>query len=147
MTNELISQMKVHLENDAFMPQRAHDADAGADLFTPQKFDIEPNDVVFIDTGVHIDIPRGYVLELKEKSGLARNHGIQILGGVVDAGYTGSIGVIMKNNSKHTVSFDIGDKICQFIVYAIETPRFIISDISDFAKSDRNDQGFGSTNN
>lgn len=146
MNNEL-KTINAVLDENAFVPNRAHPQDAGADLFTPEEVTIEPNSVVFIDTGVHIEVPEGYVLELKEKSGLAKKHGIQILGGIIDAGYTGSIGAILKNNFSTPCHFDAGEKICQFLIYKIETPSFLLVDEFDNPDTERGNGGFGSTSN
>lgn len=140
-----LPKINVVLDEKAFMPDRAHAQDAGADLFTPVDITIDAGQTVFIDTGVHIEVPDGYVLELKEKSGLAKKHGIQVLGGIIDAGYTGSIGAILKNNFSEPCSFEAGDKICQFLIYKIETPSFILVDKFDNPNTERADGGFGST--
>ena len=84
------SRIKVQLDGGAFMPERAHELDARYDLRTPETFFIEPGACATIDTGVHIEIPKGYVGFLKSKSGLNVKYGITGEG-VIDSGYTGSI--------------------------------------------------------
>ena len=90
--------MNIMLDKNAFMPERAHDLDAGYDLRTPIDFKIHCRDFETIDTGVHVEIPKGYVGFLKSKSGLNIKDGITGEG-VIDAGYTGSIKVKLYNNS------------------------------------------------
>lgn len=89
--------MKVKLDPGAYMPERAHEQDAGYDLRTPVRAVIHPEGSVVIDTGVHVQIPDGYVGFLKSKSGL--NVRLDLTGeGVIDAGYTGSITVKLYNH-------------------------------------------------
>lgn len=62
--------MKVYLDEGAFMPERAHELDAGYDLRTPEDVTVSQYGNVIINTGVHVAIPKGYVGMLKSKSGL-----------------------------------------------------------------------------
>ena len=99
-----MEEIKVMLDKGAIMPTRAHEDDAGLDLYTPEDFGLgfvnegDVNRVIhgvdsyIVDTGVHVEIPKGYVGMLKSKSGLNVKYGI-ISEGVIDAGYTGSIKV------------------------------------------------------
>ena len=140
--------INVKLDNGAFMPCRAHELDAGYDIRTPISFAIKPMSELsgagkaVIDTGVHIEIPQGYVGLIKSKSGLNLNKDITCEG-VVDAGYVGSIRAIMYNHGKHLVKFKAGDKITQLVIVPIATPRLnLVEELSD---SERGDGGFGST--
>lgn len=144
----MINAINVKLDNGAFMPYRAHDLDAGYDIRTPIDFAIKPMSELsgagkaVIDTGVHIEIPEGYVGLIKSKSGLNLNKDITCEG-VVDAGYVGSIRAIMYNHGKHLVKFKAGDKITQLVIVPIATPRLnLVEELSD---SERGDGGFGST--
>lgn len=80
-------KIKVILDNGAFMPEKAHKADAGFDIRTPKRAVIPPKSSRIIPTGVHIQIPYGYVGFLKSKSGLNVKNGI-LSEGVIDSGYT-----------------------------------------------------------
>lgn len=144
----MINAINVKLDNGAFMPCRAHELDAGYDIRTPISFAIKPMSELsgagkaVIDTGVHIEIPQGYVGLIKSKSGLNLNKDITCEG-VVDAGYVGSIRAIMYNHGKHLVKFKAGDKITQLVIVPIATPRLnLVEELSD---SERGDGGFGST--
>lgn len=138
----MIDKVKISLDKGARMPERAHSLDAGADLFTPVSFHIKPRCSYKIDTGVHIEIPEGYVGFLKSKSGLNVKQGI-ISTGTIDAGYTGSIVVKLYNLSDTTRFFDAGNKITQLVILPIATPEFEIVDKLD--DTERGDGGFGST--
>ena len=89
--------MKIKLDPGAYMPERAHEQDAGYDLRTPVRAVVHPNDSVVIDTSVHVQIPVGYAGFLKSKSGL--NVRLDLTGeGLIDSGYTGSIVVTLYNH-------------------------------------------------
>ena len=148
--------MKVVLEKDAFMPTKAHEDDAGFDLYTPVPIRMSPNEVskigygsqpfglqsVTIDTGVHIAIPKGYVGMIKSKSGLNVKRGL-IAEGVIDSGYTGSIVVKMYNLSQYETHFKRGDKIAQLVVMPICTEK--LEQAYELDDTDRGSGGFGST--
>ena len=94
-----MEEINVMLDEGAIVPTRAHSADAGLDLYTPEGFmllSFGEVDNYTVDTGVHMEIPEWYVGMLKSKSGLNVNRGV-ITEGVIDAGYTGSIKVKLYN--------------------------------------------------
>ena len=136
-------ECKVVLDAGAYMPERAHKADAGWDLRTPNAVAMAPGESVVIDTGVHVMIPRGYVGFLKAKSGL--NIKSSILGtGVVDAGYSGSIVVKLYNESPIDYKwFEAGDKIIQLVILPI--PDVTMTLVDKLEDTERGANGFGST--
>lgn len=134
--------MKIKLDRGAFMPVRAHGTDAGADLRSPVETVVPARGSRVIDTGVHIQLPHGYVGMLKSKSGLNVRHGITSEG-VIDEGYTGPIKVKLYNNSDYPCAFTRGDKITQLVIVPCEYVGFdLVDDLDD---SERGDGGFGST--
>ena len=134
--------MKVVLDKGAYLPERAHATDAGLDLRTPIPFSLSRGESVVIDTGVHVELPRGTVGMLKSKSGLNVNHGITSEG-VIDEGYTGSIRAKLYHNGKGTVVFGAGDKITQLVILPVITPDIDI--VSSLEETERGANGFGST--
>ena len=149
--------IKVMLDPGAIMPTRAHSTDAGLDLYAPYDFLVPQSsarneETVYgfpakvgshiVDTGVHIEIPAGYVGMIKSKSGLNVNNGI-ISEGVIDSGYTGSIRVKLYNLGKENVVFSKGQKISQLVILPIITPELELVD--DLEETERGDGGFGST--
>ena len=134
--------VNIMLDEDAKMPTRAHETDAGYDLYSPVDCIIYGGDSAVIDTGVHIEIPAGYVGFLKSKSGLNVNHGLTGEG-VIDAGYTGSIKVKLYNHSDEPYSIERGDKITQLVILPCEYVQFDLVD--DLEDSERGSDGFGST--
>lgn len=136
-------RIKVMLDEGAYMPIYAHDGDGGMDIRTPIDFTVGANNSAVVETGVHIAIPYGYVGFLKAKSGL--NVLYDIVGeGVIDSGYSGEIKVKLYNNNlfkdKH---FKRGEKIIQLVVLPVELPELVLVD--EFDKTERGDNGFGST--
>ena len=134
--------MKVKLEKWAYMPERAHETDAGADLKTPHDVIVMAHSSAVIDTGVHIELPPNTVGMLKSKSGLNVKHGITSEG-VIDVGYTGSIVVQLYNHSDKHYGFRAGEKITQLVIMPILTPSFELVD--SLEDTERGNQGFGST--
>lgn len=144
--------MKIKLDNGAWMPTRAHEDDAGLDLYTPVNVTV-PRAIVrlfddvnigsaTIDTGVHVAIPKGYVGYIKSKSGLMVKHGLTA-DGTIDSGYTGSICVKLFNHTSKDYAFKAGEKIAQLVIHPIITPELeLVSELDD---TDRGSGGFGST--
>lgn len=134
--------MRIKLDNGAYMPTRAHAADAGLDLYSPEEVHIPPKWFATIDTGVHVELPKNTVGMVKSKSGLNVNHGIQSEG-VIDVGYTGSIKVKLYNHSGRWYRVEKGDKISQLVILPILTPDLEVVDELD--ETERGNGGFGST--
>lgn len=136
--------MKIALDDGAKIPVRAHELDAGYDLFTREQVVIYAHDSATIDTGVHVEIPSGFVGFLKSKSGLNVKYGLTGTG-VIDAGYTGPIVVKLYNHTDTPYMFDAGDKCIQLVLLPVYTPELEEVSIEEFNNSSRGDNGFGST--
>ena len=137
-----MEKIKVMLDPGAYAPERAHKADAGLDLRSPIKTRLYAGEAVVIDTGVHVQIPTGYVGMLKSKSGLNVNHDI-VGEGVIDSGYTGSIRVKLYNHGTESYMIEVGDKISQLVIMPIETPEIEL--VCSLEETDRGCCGFGSS--
>ena len=94
--------INIMLDDGAFMPTRAYETDAGLDIRTPHAFTVPANGSKVIDTGVHVQIPRGYYGAITSKSGLAINHNITSVQGTIDCGFNGSIKVKAKSGTAGT---------------------------------------------
>lgn len=140
----MLQEINVMLDPGAKEPTRAHEWDAGMDLYMPRNISayVKPNSSITIDTGVHVEIPEGYVGLLKSKSGL--NVKYNLTGeGVIDAGYTGSIVVKLYNHGAIPYNFQPGEKLIQLLIIKCETPAVNIVD--SFKETERGAAGFGST--
>lgn len=142
MEIQMGNKIKIKLSGNAIKPTRAHEDDAGYDLYTPEMLIIKPGKSAKVDTGVHIQIPKGYVGMLKSKSGLNVNKNL-IGEGVIDSGYTGSIVVKLYNLGDNIALINPGDKIIQLVLMPIITPELEI--VETLEATDRGDGGFGST--
>ena len=127
--------MKIKLDHGAIMPTRAHDTDAGLDLYCMDKIVfIQPQSAAVFDTGVHIELPPDTVGMIKSKSGLNVNHGLTSEG-VIDVGYTGSIKVKLYNHSSKGYTVRRGDKISQLVVMPIIIPTLEV--VEELAATER----------
>jgi dUTP pyrophosphatase len=135
-------KMRIKLDNCAKMPTRAHETDAGLDIYARETKVIPAKGSAVFDTGVHIELPKGTVGMLKSKSGLYVKHGITSEG-VIDVGFTGSIVAKLSNNSSEDYTVNAGDKITQLVILPILTPELELADSLD--DTERGDNGFGST--
>lgn len=142
ITTKEVHKMKIKLDDGAKMPTRAHDTDAGLDLYARETIIVCAKESATFDTGVHVEIPVGMVGMLKSKSGLNCRFGITSEG-VIDAGYTGSIVVKLYNNSGRDYCVEAGDKISQLVILPIITPPLELVD--SLGDTERGAGGFGST--
>ena len=132
----------VTLDEGAVKPSRAHREDAGLDLYSREDTTVPARGSVTIDTGVHVQIPRGMCGILISKSGLNTNHNITSTG-LVDAGYTGSIRVKLYNHGDIDYFVKAGDKVSQLLITQFEETVVVVSDkVNGFSRSDN---GFGSS--
>lgn len=146
--------IKVKLDEGARMLERAHDTDAGADIFAPHDVTV-PQSIVrsyasgavdvgcaIVHTGVHVELPVNTVGMLKSKSGLNVKHGI-IGEGVIDEGYDGEIVVKLYNLTHRPVHLPKGSKIIQLCVMPVCYPSYVQAD--EVKAGARGSAGFGST--
>lgn len=146
--------MRIVLDTDAIMPTRAHDNDAGFDLYSREDKVVPARGCATFDTGVHIGLGPLHLFAwdgpkeiktvgfLKSKSGLNVKHGITGEG-VIDMGYTGSIVVKLYNSSDKDYTVRKGDKISQLVILPVLTPD--LERVEELKGTDRGDNGFGST--
>lgn len=114
------------------------------DLVAAEDKVLPPLSRATISTGISMEIPEGYYGRIAPRSGLAHNHGIDVLAGVVDSGYRGEIKVILYNTDKDEV-FQVrqGDKIAQIIIE--KHYNFELAEVDDLSSTPRGEYGFGST--
>lgn len=142
-TQEKIKEIQVEkLSPEAKLPTRAHEFDAGLDLYALENTSIPPYSQDMLATGLKIAIPKGYVGLIWDKSGLA-NQGYTTLGGVIDSSYRGEIKIIFKNLSEDIYHIRAGQKIAQLLIQSIELPLIKETKVED--NTSRGEQGFGST--
>ena len=138
--------LKVKLLNEnARLPQYAHEGDAGLDLFAAAEATIEPGDSALIPTGISIQLPPHTEAQVRPRSGLALKHQITVLNtpGTIDEGYRGEVGVILINHGKVPFHVSIGMKIAQMVVKPVL--QVVVEKVEELNSSTRGEGGFGST--
>lgn len=135
--------MQIKLDPGAYMPERAHETDAGWDLRSPEAVTIRPGMSAVIDTGVHIAIPAGCCGLLVSKSGLNVRYGVQSTG-LIDAGYTGAIWVRLDNHSLQPYEVERGDKISQIVFLPVHQVDEL-EPVAHLEETERGAGGFGSS--
>lgn len=123
---------------------------AGIDLRSQDVYTVRPNQRVLVNTGLHVEIPKGYEIQIRPRSGLALKKGITILNtpGTVDSDFRGKIGVILFNTSEHPFVVNVGDRIAQMVVARVYTSSTSFKEVDSFeelSETERGESGFGST--
>lgn len=129
------------LDAGAYKPVKAHEADAGFDLFAREDVALSPDKTFKVDTGVHVLIPEGYVGLVLPRSSY-NCAGVATPTGVIDAGYTGSISVVLV--SKYDLRIFAGNRIAQLVIVPLPDVHLVEGDVTG-VKSERGLGGFGSS--
>lgn len=131
-------------------PSYAYPTDSGFDLRANENVRFSGFERRLVSTGLYVNIPEGYEIQVRPKSGLALNKGLSVLNtpGTVDQGYTGEIKVIVINMSNQPQEISIGDKIGQAVLCPVVAGKFVnLKRVLNVEEKDRGDNGFGSTGN
>ena len=134
------------LRDDARLPTRAHEGDAGLDLYAVEGARIDPGERTSIPTGVAVAIPDGHAGLVLPRSGLAKRHGITIPNapGLIDSGFRGELQVLLMNaDPAEPFEVDPGDRIAQLVVSPFADMAPI--EVAELDESTRGLAGFGST--
>lgn len=135
------------LDSEEFQPLYASAQASGADVMArlDQPFILEAGASALIPTGIRVEIPAGYEIQVRPRSGLALKHGITVLNtpGTIDADYRGEIGVILINHSKKDFTITPGLRIAQLVVTASLQAEFKPVDV--LSSTQRGEGGFGHT--
>lgn len=145
MSESLPPRVKfVKTHEDAVLPEFAKEGDAGADLFAVEDITLQPGESKVVPVGLTVGyVTPGYWYRIQPRSGLGWKKGIQVLGGIMDNGYRGDVGVKVLNTSKDAVTINKGTGCAQITFYELIQPKF--SWTSDVEQTERGDSGFGST--
>lgn len=131
------------LDESATIPTKAHEHDAGWDLYANESTYIIPNHRRTVSTGISLEIPEGYVGLIWPRSGLAVKNGIDVFAGVIDSGYRGEIKVCLYNSSDNSVKLNAEDRVAQIIIQKL--PNIEMLEVQDLQDSNRGEGGFGSS--
>lgn len=142
-----MENVKVSIVNrsSAPLPQYATEGAAGMDIRASLSapLTLEPGARALVPTGLSVELPEGFEMQLRPRSGLALKHGITLLNspGTIDADYRGEIGVIMANMGSEPFVINDGDRICQAVVARYAKVEWVQVDV--LGHTDRGDGGFG----
>lgn len=139
-----MKDVKIVLEKGATMPSYANEGDAGADIFPIMDYSIPPNARgMLIKTGIKIQLPNMYEIQVRPKSGNSIKTPLRIVLGTIDSGYRGEIGVIVDNISNEWIKVSKEKAIAQLVLKKVPTMNFI--KVNELDDTDRGIGGFGST--
>ena len=134
------------LDERARLPTRAHDGDAGLDLYALEGAVLAPGERASVPTGIAVEIPPGQAGLVLPRSGLAARHGISVVyaPGLIDAGYRGEVRVLLLNTDReHPFELSAGDRIAQLVLVRVELPKLV--EVDALSDSERGGGGFGSS--
>ena len=134
------------LRDDAVLPERAYDGDAGLDLAACERVELQPGARAVVGTGVAVAIPDGHAGFVQPRSGLAARHGIAVVNspGLVDSGYRGELKVVLLNTDRdEPFVVEPGMRIAQLVVVpvVVSEPK----EVTELPASERMEKGFGSS--
>lgn len=131
------------LDPRAVLPTRGSLHSAGLDLYSIEDLNIAPLSRVRAHTGLSVAIPEGFYGRIAPRSGLAANHGLDVLSGVIDADYRGEVICLLYNTGVYAIALPAGSKMCQLIIEQIITPTPAWEE--NLPETTRGAGGFGST--
>ena len=136
--------MKIKLigNDKSYLPVYKTAGSSGADLHARGDYNVYPGETMIIPLGVCFEIPAGYEVQIRPRSGLS-SRGIDIALGTVDADYRGEVSATITNKSKKIFPVRDGDRICQMVYAPVTQVDFEISD--ELSETERGSRGFGST--
>ncbi len=160
------------LHPDAILPTKAHSGDAGFDLYALEDVVIEPGETALIKTGLAFELPEGFELQIRPRSGITLKSKLRVNLGTVDSGYRAEVGVVVDNIYHEDCNddedflyspFDItssvisnrghysygsyivrkGERIAQAVIQRLPSVELI--EVDSLGDSDRGEEGFGSS--
>ncbi|MCM3400224.1 dUTP diphosphatase [Oceanobacillus profundus] len=134
------------IHEDAKMPYRANEGDAGLDLFSIEEEFIKAGEAALIRTGIQMELPKGTEAQVRPRSGLALKHAITVLNspGTIDEGYRGEIKIILINHGKEDFKVEKQMRIAQMVIAPVLKVK-LVQEEDALSSSDRDSGGFGSS--
>lgn len=125
---------------------KAHESDACYDLQSNEYVNIKPNSIELVKTGIFLELPNNWEVQVRPRSGIALKHGVTVLNtpGTIDSKYRGELAVILVNFGSDTFSIKKGDRIAQ--IKFEKVPKVKLNSVSKISlNTERGDKGFGSS--
>lgn len=139
-----LKTVKVKLLKDtAVLPAYQTDGASGFDLVAAENLEIPPHGTGLVSTGLAMEIPSGFEVQIRPRSGLSLKTSLKVLLGTLDSDYRGPIGVIVYNASNAPQTVLQGTRIAQGVLQAVPQANFVLAD--ELSDSSRGEGGFGST--
>jgi dUTP pyrophosphatase len=160
VSNEVLEQLGDEMENMVYkvdlnysskegrLLSYNYESDSGFDLYSTEQITIPAFGRALVPTGIVLDIPEGFEVQIRSKSGLALNQGLMVLNspGTIDQGYIGEIKVIIFNTNNHSVIVERGMKVAQAVLANVVSGKFVtLNKIENVEQKERGSNGFGST--
>lgn len=135
----------IPLREGAHIPTKAHEDDAGFDLYASEDFTLKAHGFGCVPTALSVELPEGYEAQVRPRSGLAAKYGVTVLNapGTIDAGYRGEVKVILINHGETDFQITAGMRIAQMVISPVLSARFV--EAAALEESTRGEGGFGST--
>lgn len=133
---------------DAVDPKYNYEKDSGFDLHSIEDLTLPGLSRAMVGTGLAFNIPDGYEIQVRPKSGLAINYGLTVLNtpSTIDGGYVGEVKVILFNTSRETYEVKKGMKIAQAVLCPVQQGKYVnFENLDELPQTDRGSDGFGST--
>lgn len=129
----------------AVLPSYQTKAASGFDFCSTEQVILKAGEVKLVPTGLSVEIPEGYELQVRARSGLAAKKGVFLVNGIgtIDADYRGEIKIIMSTCSSEPVILEAGERVAQGVLMAVEQAE--ISEATELSETERGSGGFGST--
>lgn len=141
-------KVRVFNESGFPLPVYAKHGDAGMDLRSVDRHVIGVGETVIINTGLRVEIPYGYEIQIRPRSGMGFKTKLRIANapGTIDHAYRGLIGVIMENIGNDIAYVEVGDRVAQAVLAEVPRLEWVPVDSADeLTVTDRGEGGFGST--
>ena len=136
---------KVHYH--AIIPKYQTAGASGFDICSCEDVDLLQNEVKAVRTGLAFSIPEGYELQIRSRSGLAKNFDITVVNspGTIDSDFRGEVRVLLKNTGGYINCYEIkqGDRIAQGVIQKVEKVNLV--EVEELDETERGENGFGST--
>ena len=129
-----------------FIPEYKTEGSSGMDLSSAEDVTVGPKKTQLVSTNLAVEIPEGYEIQIRPRSGLAAKHSVTVLNapGTIDSDYRGEIKVILHNLGPERFEISKGDRIAQMVLAKVEKMKLFEYELSE---TERNEGGFGSTGN
>lgn len=115
----------------------------GYDLFASESVVIQPKTTEIVKTGLSFEIPFGYEMQIRPRSGISLKTDLIVMLGTIDSDYRGQVGIICKNIGEIPFEVSKGDRLAQFVLNKVELME--VEEVIELSKTDRGSGGFGST--